>query len=386
MKLVLVSNYLNAHMLPLSNSFVSNSNIQFNFVATTEQSEARKNLGFEDYNNLPFVIRAYENSNSQRKAFDVVTQADIAIIAPIYVEYINRRMKHNKDTFLFSERFYKKGLIRRFVPSSYYKKYKQFLKFRNSNLYFLCIGAYTPYDLYTVGFPIEKCYDWGYFPMVRIAKKRSEKNEKEKINILWAGRLISWKHPEDAILLAQKLKKLHIEFSITIVGDGTLRKELEQKMIQYEVFDDVKICGKLLPTETQQMMLNSDIYLFSSDYAEGWGAVLNESMAAGCVPIASAKAGASRMLIKEGYNGYLYNSVDELAKIIVSLKKNPAKLMQLANNAADTISNEWSAETAAQRFYDIAETKLLKRSADDYLSGPMKKSVCVKAKNIFGSI
>ena len=64
-------------------------------------------------------------------------------------------------------------------------------------------------------------------------------------------------------------------------------------------------------------MEKSSIYLFTSNFDEGWGAVLNESMNSACAVISSHAAGATPFLISHNINGLLYTSgdVDELTSI-----------------------------------------------------------------------
>lgn len=45
-------------------------------------------------------------------------------------------------------------------------------------------------------------------------------------------------------------------------------------------------------SEVRSYMEKADIYLFTSDFNEGWGAVLNESMNSGCAVVASHAIGS----------------------------------------------------------------------------------------------
>ena len=44
--------------------------------------------------------------------------------------------------------------------------------------------------------------------------------------------------------------------------------------------------GALKPADVRKEMERADIFLFTSDYKEGWGAVLNEAMNARCAIVA----------------------------------------------------------------------------------------------------
>ncbi len=45
--------------------------------------------------------------------------------------------------------------------------------------------------------------------------------------------------------------------------------------------------GAMSPDKVRAYMERADVFLFTSDFNEGWGAVLNESMNSGCAVVAS---------------------------------------------------------------------------------------------------
>ncbi len=58
-------------------------------------------------------------------------------------------------------------------------------------------------------------------------------------------------------------------------------------------------------------MERAEIYLFTSDRQEGWGAVLNEAMNSGCAVLTSHEIGATPYLVKDGENGIVFKSRDQ---------------------------------------------------------------------------
>ena len=52
----------------------------------------------------------------------------------------------------------------------------------------------------------------------------------------------------------------------------------------------------------------ADVFLFTSNYLEGWGAVLNESMNSACAVVAGSGIGAVPFLLKHNYNGLVYKT------------------------------------------------------------------------------
>lgn len=357
----------------------------FKFIALTQQSQIRAKMGFSDDNiSYPYVYCAYIDRENFDRALLMTEEADIAIIGEAPDEFIYVRMKKNKLTFLSSERFYKLGLCRYFVPSSYRKKKDRFLQFSDKELYYLTIGAYLPYELQLLRFPIEKCFQWAYFPQIMKQQMAERDYEKSCLKILWAGRMIRYKHPELAIRIADKLKKAKINFSIEMIGEGPIMPKVINLIKKLNLSENIKVIGNCLPEVVQKRMAESDIFLFTSDFWEGWGAVLNESMAQGCIPVASYKAGASEILIENGQNGYTYRTLEEAVEAINRIYMNPALQELLSARARKTVEINWAPQVAADRFVYISECLLNGKSVPQYEEfEPMGKVTIRKARNYF---
>ncbi|MBQ7216866.1 MAG: glycosyltransferase family 4 protein, partial [Synergistaceae bacterium] len=90
---------------------------------------------------------------------------------------------------------------------------------------------------------------------------------------------------------------------------------------------------------------------------EGWGAVANEAMNSGCVLVAADKIGSVPYLVKDGKNGIVFRdrSIADLTEKVSALLDEPARMRELGRAAYETVSGEWSAQTAAKRFVELAE-------------------------------
>lgn len=385
MKVVIVSGYMNKHMWPLSQCFLKHPLVsKFYFVETERITEYRLNMGFSNMSEGHEWIISADNDESKVKK--IVEEADVAIIAHAPTKYIEWRMDKNKLTFRCTERFYKKGIWRRWVPSSYLKKWKDFLRYKDRKLYYLTVGAYMPYDLNLVGFPLNKCFQWAYFPQTE-ALDAISKQEKDYIRVFWAASMTKVKHPEMAVKIAAKMKKNGVAFKLYMAGDGPVVEQVKRKIKKYQVENEVVLLGNCVPKDVQLMMKKSDVFLFTSDYREGWGAVLNECMAQECVPVASKRAGAAPVLIQNGDNGYTFSSITEAANEIEILLADKKKRKKMANQAKETINTLWSAQYAADRFIEVAQDILSDNQAThQYESGPMAPVILRKAKNyIYGA-
>ena len=119
----------------------------------------------------------------------------------------------------------------------------------------------------------------------------------------------------------------------------------------------------------------------TSDRQEGWGAVLNEAMNSGCAVVASHSAGSTHYLIKHKENGLIYTSgnIDDLYNKVKYLLNDPAEQKKLGASAYNTITDEWNAQTAAQRLVRLFKAVLDgEKSPDLYPSGPCSKAYVIK--------
>ena len=108
-------------------------------------------------------------------------------------------------------------------------------------------------------------------------------------------------------------------------GSGEQQESTRILIGELGVSGYVHLCGNLPNAQILEEMRNHDIFLFTSDHNEGWGAVLNESMSNGCVPVASDAIGSVPYLIKNGDNGLTFKSgdLDSLEKAVTTLLDNP---------------------------------------------------------------
>lgn len=363
MKIVFCSNYLNHHQLPFSLEMTHFSGVEYHFVATSRMGLNRAEMGYREMNDLyPWVIKAYEGEKEQTQAIELINEADVVIIGSAPDLYIKERLRKNKLTFKYSERLYKKGIWRRFKPRSIVGQYIHHTRYRNKNVYMLCASAYTSYDFSLWGNYKGKCYKWGYFPMVEkkeFSSLQQNKNGKET-EILWAGRMLKLKHPEYVLHAAEYLKKQGRNFHITVIGEGEMRKELESAAEKMMIKDNLGFLDFMPSERVRSYMEKADIFLFTSDFNEGWGAVLNEAMGSACAVVASHACGSVPFLLNDCENGmiYTYGNVREFCQKVDRLVTDIKFRKQLQLNAYRTIFEEWSAPNAAEQFVKLAASLL----------------------------
>lgn len=139
-----------------------------------------------------------------------------------------------------------------------------------------------------------------------------------------------------------------------------MEEEIRRLTAEKGLEKEVTFCGYRKPFEVREMMEQTEVYLITSDYKEGWGAVLNEAMNSGCAVVTSHAIGAAPFLIRHGENGLVFQSGDlnDLEKQTERLIKSEAERRKLGAAAYETIRQEWNAEKAAGRLVKMAEALL----------------------------
>ena len=356
MKIALFSNFLNHHQLPLCEAFCNTESVDFTFVACEKIPEDRLKMGYEDMNSkYPFVLRAYENPECAKK---ITEEYDVVIFGACPTEYIAIRMKHNRLSFRFCERSLKKGTWRRFIPTTRKKIYDGYTRYKKKKLYILGASSYAASDLALCGFDKKKCFTWGYFPAVE-SKDVNKLSEVKRANavpeILYAGRLLPLKHVIDTVRAVHNLKKIGINSHFTIIGEGESAEEIKKYIKENNLEDSIKMLPFMSPSEVREYMDRSDIFVFSSNFYEGWGAVVNEAMNSACAMVVSHAVGSAAYLIQDGKNGYIYNfaDIDELTEKLKNLVTDQSMRESFGREAYKTVTELWTAEVAVKRFLNL---------------------------------
>ena len=139
---------------------------------------------------------------------------------------------------------------------------------------------------------------------------------------------------------------------MNMVGNGELLEATRKQVEDLGLSDCVHLPGSMSPENVRRYMEQSQVFLFTSDRNEGWGAVLNESMNSACAVVASRAIGSVPFLVEDGVNGDIYEdgNTDDLYRKVKALLDDPARRVQKSKNAYTTITEEWNAEVAAERF------------------------------------
>lgn len=378
MKLVFYSVVLNHHQAPVADKFYKLLGDEYCFVELINLGDTKG--ATDDYSKRPYLLRVWESTESHEKAMELARTAECCVFAGTdALSYEKERMKLGLLSFEMGERWLKQG-IKSFASPRLWQWLKTYYLggWNNKPLYKLCCSAFCSIDHYRLGTFKGKSYKWGYFTSISedysyFSKFQGVTNISARL--MWCARFIDWKHPELPIHLADRLRKNGISFTLDMYGDGIMREALEQKSNELGLSDCVKFYGNIPNDQIHQAMQEHNIFLFTSDRGEGWGAVANEAMSEGCLLIGSDEIGAVPYLVNDGENGLIFKSrdLDSLYEKVDWAIEHSDVCLNIREAAKQSMKNVWSPENAAMSLLKLIDN--LKQGKDT----PFDKGPCSPA-------
>jgi colanic acid/amylovoran biosynthesis glycosyltransferase len=157
-------------------------------------------------------------------------------------------------------------------------------------------------------------------------------------NLLCVGRLDEQKGHLILLQAANELKKRGARFSITLAGDGPLRREIESLITSFGLENYVEITGWVDSETIHLLILNSRALVLPS-FAEGLPVAIMEAMALRRPIISSFVAGIPE-LVQDQFNGWLVpaGNVEKLVGAMQEcLNLSLLELTGLGNRAFDSV-------------------------------------------------
>ncbi len=174
----------------------------------------------------------------------------------------------------------------------------------------------------------------------------------QPITIGVVSRLESIKGMDLVVPAFAKVRSAHPEVRLLIVGDGTLRGQMEQQAQAADISSAVEFVGRQPQEALTHYYDRIDILLMPSR-SEGFGLTAIEGMARGCVVVAS-RIGGLPEVVREGEVGLLHESenIEDLASKLIYLCESP-KLWQQYSTQAITYVKQFGFERFSILFNDL---------------------------------
>ncbi|MDR3416928.1 MAG: glycosyltransferase [Nevskia sp.] len=170
--------------------------------------------------------------------------------------------------------------------------------------------------------------------------------------VVYAGKLSPTK---DLALLVEAFKQLRVPAHLVLFGNGELEAELKAR---------AQGRGNIhfMPFQNQAAMPAvyrvGDLFILPSR-GETWGLGLNEAMACGRAIIASSKVGAARDLVREGVNGWTFESgsIGALVQTLETALGCGREVLHSMGAEAARIAGRWSTEASAAAIAAIVSSR-----------------------------
>ena len=381
-----VSNYINHHQIPLCDALYRELGENYTFIQTMPMEQEREDMGWGvDVHSLPYVQCLYEEEYECMKK---IAESDVVLFGWTEREDLAAaRLASGKITLRVSERIYRDGQWKMISPRGLIEKYHEHIKYRRQNVCMLCAGAYTASDFHLIGAYPNKLFKWGYFTSLRTYSDEQFYHMKpadDVLHIVWTGRFIPLKHPEYVVLLARTLRDAGHKFYVHMLGDGDLASSIKEKVKRWGLPEYFHFYGYTAPEQVRDIMERCHIHLMTSNYLEGWGAVLNEGMNSGCVEVASVQAGAVPYLIRHGENGLVYprDSYEKMEELVLHLFRNWDECKKMGRAAYETIRDTWNADNAAQELLTFSQG-LMQGNLLPAPTGPLSKAPVISPRRMY---
>lgn len=159
------------------------------------------------------------------------------------------------------------------------------------------------------------------------------------------------------------LKKKGLLFQCNIVGrEGDVKiQNLNDKIIENDLFDEVKYLGSKYGVEKYEILKNSDIFVFPSYYHnECFPIVLLEAMQFG-LPVISTNEGAISDIIDNNKTGFIIDKKNPnlLAEKIEWFIENPESIYKMGKNARNKFLKRYTTSSFENSMLKIFNTILV---------------------------
>jgi glycosyltransferase involved in cell wall biosynthesis len=181
-------------------------------------------------------------------------------------------------------------------------------------------------------------------------------------DFVFLGRLVSDKGVLLSLEALAKLGKSGPSASsstLTIIGDGPQRRDLEQAVQRLNLQDRVVFTGELQGEDLVAELNAHRFLLVPSLWEEPFGNVALEGMACGCVPIVSDGGGLPDAVGKAG-RVFRRGDVDALVEAMEEMLEEPEKVEQFKSQAASHL-REHHPEVVGRRYLQAIEESLGKK-------------------------
>jgi glycosyltransferase involved in cell wall biosynthesis len=375
-KVMLITNIISPYRIPLFNSIAEKGVVNFKAAALAEREKNRKWEFNKEKISFDYQILDGYHWFIWNKRREIAVHLNKGILKNILEYNPDIVITSGYDSlaywqaFLYCKLYRKKYILwngTTLLSAGKIKGIKGFLKsviIRGADGY-IAYGTKAKEYLEYFGAKVKNIYistntvDMDYFHSKVMEYRNKENFIKErkkypKYLLLYVGQLIRRKG------IVQVLRALNIledpEIGLLIVGSGpeeanlkAFCKENKLQKVFFEGFQQQEMLPKYYAL--------TDIFILPS-FEEVWGLVVNEALASGLYVLSSKFAGVSYDLIREGWNGEIFepNNIKEIVSMIKQTKKNIRNIRRQRKSISQCICKEFDINISAQSVLKAIKT------------------------------
>ena len=176
--------------------------------------------------------------------------------------------------------------------------------------------------------------------------------QKDNINLGMVARLEKHKDQSTLIRAIPEILKKGIKVNLSIIGDGSKRKDLQKLAQQIGVSKLVNFMGSR--RDIPAILSELDIFVFSAREDEGFGIAMAEAMIAG-IPILASNVGACLEILGNGEYGYFFEKGNpkDLALKVFEMNNSLINVNNKVLKAKKYAENSFSIKSMSDSYLDF---------------------------------
>ena len=183
-----------------------------------------------------------------------------------------------------------------------------------------------------------------------------KKGMHKTLKLITVGRLVKVKGHQFCIEAVKQLINKGIEVTLTIIGEGPERSNLENLIAKYHLEDIVFMKGSKTQQEVRLGLWEHDLYLLTTialpdGRSETQGLATLEAQACG-LPVIVFDSGGVKYTLEDGVSGFVCKEydVEEVVANIIKLIDNPSLLTKMSDQAVTFVNENYSQKIIDQKW------------------------------------
>ena len=377
-KVIMVTNIISPYRIPLFNAISKDANFSFKVVALAEREKNREWQIFKEKIKFDYQVLFGWHWFIWGKKKEIAIHLNRGVFKMLFENKPDIVITSGYDSlaywqaFLYCKVFRKKFILwneTTLLSVGSLRGIRKLLKkiiIKGSDKY-IASGVEAKKYLQYLGAELKNIHisidtvDVNYFRNTTLKDRNNKdylvrRKKFPECSLLYVGQLIKRKG------IIQVLKALNYlrdpEIGLIIVGSGPQEKELK-KFCKENNLNNIFFEGFQQQEMLPKYYALADIFILPS-FEEVWGLVVNEALASGLYVLSSKYAGASYDLIKDGFNGEVFNpgNVDEIAKLIKKSKDEINDTRVKRDNISQHACKKFSIERSASDFIKAINNSL----------------------------